>query len=308
MHLSQLKYFVKVVECGSITKAAQELFISQPSLTKSIASLESEFNLQLLERNAKGVRVSTVGREFLTYAKDVLDSALALEQTFTNRESQEIQRLCVASQQFDFVYDTLEQIFRQNDMCNVCLDLIETNRGGVIERLENRDADVGLLVLTDMDSKEFKASLQDKALEYHTLDHSNAYVGMFPSSPFYDRKQITEAEASSQLHVALDMDRSMRRDIYLKAVNLNVDHSKLIFCNTIGACAHFMEHCGAMLYAPSWVWGMFHDPRLHLARVILGDGYSYTDVNQLVWIKRKKESLSIIEAQFLELLRKRFKG
>lgn len=307
MHLSQLKYFVKVAECGSITKAAQELFISQPSLTKSIANLEAEFDLQLLERNAKGVRITPVGREFLTYAKDVLDSAQALEQTFTSRESQEIQRLCVASQQFDFIYDTLEQVFRQNDMRNVCLDLIETNRGSVVERIENRDADVGLLVLSEMDSKEFKAALQDKSLEYHTLDRSSAYVGMFPSSPFYDRKQITEAEASSQLHVALDMDRSMRRDIYLNAVDLNLDHSKLIFCNTIGACAHFMEHCGAMLYAPRWVWGMFHDPRLHLAKAVLNDGSPYPEVNQLVWIKRKKESLSIIETQFLELLRKRIK-
>lgn len=308
MHLSQLKYFVKVAECGSITKAAQELFISQPSLTKSITNLESEFELQLLERNAKGVRVTPVGREFLTYAKDVLDSAQALEQTFTNKESQEIQRLCVASQQFDFVYDTLEQVFRQNDMRNVCLDLIETNRGSVIERLENRDADVGLIVVTDMDSKDFKAFLHEKDLEYHVLGHSSTYIGMFPSSPFYHKEQITEAEVASQLHVALDMDRYMRRDIYLKVVDATLDHSKLIFCNTIGACLHFMEHCGAMLSAPSWIWGMFRDPRLRVAKLVLNDGSSFPEVNQLVWIKRKKESLSNIEIQFLSLLHKRFAG
>ena len=308
MHLSQLKYFVKVAECGSITRAAQELFISQPSLTKAIANLESEFELQLLERNAKGVRITPVGREFLTYAKDVLDSAQALERTFANKESQEIQRLCVASQQFDFVYETLEQVFRENDMRNVCLDLIETNRGGVVERLENRDADVGLLVVTDMDSKEFKAYLQEKDLEYHVLDRSSTYVGMFPSSPFYNNKQITQAEVSSQLHVALDMDRFMRRDIYLKAADLTLDHTKLIFCNTIGACIHFMEHCGAMLSAPSWIWGMFHDPRLRVAKLVLNNDTPFPEVNQLVWIKRKKESLSNIETQFLNLLHKRFIG
>ena len=308
MHLSQLKYFVKVAESGSITKAAQELFISQPSLTKSIANLESEFELQLLERTAKGVRVTPVGREFLTYAKDVLDSAQALEQTFVSKKSQEVQRLCIASQQFDFVYDTLEQVFRQNDMHNVCLDLMETNRGGVIERLENRDADIGLLVITDMDSKEFKTYLHDKDLEYHTLDRSSTYVGMFPSSPFYNKEQITETEVSSQLHVALDMDRYMRRDIYLKVADATLDPSKLIFCNTVGACTHFMEHCGAMLSAPSWIWGMFHDPRLRVAKIVLNNGSSFPEVNQLVWIKRKKESLSNIEAQFLDSLHKRFNG
>lgn len=53
MRLSQLEYFIKIAQCGSITKAAQELFLSQPSLTKAINNLETEYNLQLLERTGQ---------------------------------------------------------------------------------------------------------------------------------------------------------------------------------------------------------------------------------------------------------------
>ena len=48
--LKQLEYLLKIVECGSITKAARELYISQPSLTKSIVSLEEEYRIQILIR------------------------------------------------------------------------------------------------------------------------------------------------------------------------------------------------------------------------------------------------------------------
>ena len=48
MRLVQLEYFIKIAECGSITKAAQELYVSQPSLTKAIASLEAEYDIKLL--------------------------------------------------------------------------------------------------------------------------------------------------------------------------------------------------------------------------------------------------------------------
>ena len=43
MKMKQLEYLIKIAECGSISKAAQELYISQPSLTKAISSLEDEW-------------------------------------------------------------------------------------------------------------------------------------------------------------------------------------------------------------------------------------------------------------------------
>ena len=102
MRLNQLEYFIKVVECGSITKAAQELYLSQPSLTKAISSLETEYDLKLFSRTARGLNLTPEGRDFLEYAKGVIDSTQALENTFGKQNNLSIQRLAVASQQFDF--------------------------------------------------------------------------------------------------------------------------------------------------------------------------------------------------------------
>ena len=74
MNFKQLEYFVKIVECGSITKASQALYTSQPNLTKSIASLEEEYNIILFDRKTKGVSLTQNGRKFLYYANSILAS------------------------------------------------------------------------------------------------------------------------------------------------------------------------------------------------------------------------------------------
>ena len=103
MRLNQLEYFLKIVECGSLTRAAQELYLSQPSLTKAISGLEAEYDMKLFNRTSKGLSLTPEGRDFLEYAKSVVESSKALENTFGKKSNPLIQRLAIASQQFDFI-------------------------------------------------------------------------------------------------------------------------------------------------------------------------------------------------------------
>ena len=67
--LQQFKYAVVIADKGNISKAAQELFIAQPSLTNSMKELENELGFTVFERTNKGVIVSLEGRDFLGYAR-----------------------------------------------------------------------------------------------------------------------------------------------------------------------------------------------------------------------------------------------
>jgi LysR family hca operon transcriptional activator len=77
----QLRYFVIVAEEGQITRAAKKLYIAQPALSQAIAQLESELGLQLLERHARGVRLTPAGAAFLEKARAVVDSERAVSLT-----------------------------------------------------------------------------------------------------------------------------------------------------------------------------------------------------------------------------------
>ena len=63
MTLQQLRYVITVAETGTITEAAQELYISQPSLTNAIHELEKEMNIQIFNRSNKGISISKEGED-----------------------------------------------------------------------------------------------------------------------------------------------------------------------------------------------------------------------------------------------------
>ena len=85
MTLAQLKYVVTVAKAGTMTQAAKQQFITQPSLTKSIKELEKEMHVRIFERTNKGIVVSKDGEEFLAYARQVLEQAELLEEKYMNK-------------------------------------------------------------------------------------------------------------------------------------------------------------------------------------------------------------------------------
>ena len=74
MNLAQLHYFRKLAQLEHYTQAAQELFISQPSLSASIAAMEDELHIKLFQKKGRNVRLTKDGKEFYAYVCRALDT------------------------------------------------------------------------------------------------------------------------------------------------------------------------------------------------------------------------------------------
>lgn len=72
MNLNQLKYFYKVCLCGSLSEAAEHLYISQPSVSSAIKSLEGEFSVNLFKRTHSGMQLTPEGKILFELCKDLL--------------------------------------------------------------------------------------------------------------------------------------------------------------------------------------------------------------------------------------------
>jgi len=95
MTLQQLRYFIETVKHGSINKAAENLFISQPSLSIALKELEAEIGLDLLIRTPRGITLTVDGAEFLGYARQVVEQHDLLERRWLNKTPS--RRLCTIS-------------------------------------------------------------------------------------------------------------------------------------------------------------------------------------------------------------------
>ena len=82
MNLKQFEAFVQVSESGSFSKAAKELFLTQPTISAHISSLEKELNVRLFIRNTKEVSLSDDGKDLYRYAKQITALEKAIEERF----------------------------------------------------------------------------------------------------------------------------------------------------------------------------------------------------------------------------------
>ena len=82
MNLKQLEAFVQVAEGGSFSKAARELYLTQPTISAHISSLEKELNVRLFVRNTKEVSLSDNGKDLYKYAKQMVDLQGKIEEHF----------------------------------------------------------------------------------------------------------------------------------------------------------------------------------------------------------------------------------
>ena len=87
MDFRQLQYIIQVAECGSITKAAAKLYITQPSLSNYISKLERELGVALFDRSVSPIRPTPAGEEYIKDAKRILYIQEQLEKKLSDLSS-----------------------------------------------------------------------------------------------------------------------------------------------------------------------------------------------------------------------------
>ena len=111
MTLQQLRYVIKVVECGSISEAAKQLYITQPSLSAAVKELENEMGIDIFNRSAKGISLTTDGTEFLSYAREVLEQTELLEAKYKHKKH--TRQLCtVSTQHYAFAVNAFVEMIK----------------------------------------------------------------------------------------------------------------------------------------------------------------------------------------------------
>lgn len=144
MNLNQLEAFVQVAEGGSFSKAAKELFLTQPTISSHISSLERELNARLFVRNTKEVSLSEDGIKLYKYAKQMLDLQREIEVTFGMDEEGESHAVTIAASTIPAQYLLPEVLTRFSERYpQEQIRIQETDSSKVVMQIVDRRVDIG---------------------------------------------------------------------------------------------------------------------------------------------------------------------
>ena len=190
MTLQQLKYVVTVAEQGSISGAAKELFISQPSLTNAIKELEKEMQITIFNRTNKGIIVSGEGDVFLAYARQVLEQADLLKEKFLNVKKQS-PRFSVSCQHYSFAVNAFVDVIEAFDADQYDFTLRETQTYEIIEDVSRMKSEIGILYVSSQNEEIIRKLIAKNDLKFEELFVAKPHVFISARHPLAEKEAIS---------------------------------------------------------------------------------------------------------------------
>lgn len=144
MNLKQLEAFVEVAQSGSFSKAAKKLFLTQPTISAHIASLEKELDTRVFVRNTKEVSLSPEGQKLYTYARQILDLTEKIREEFGRHDEQEPKCVTIAASTIPAEYLLPDILTKFNEKHpGEQLRIIESDSSQVAEQVAEGSVDIG---------------------------------------------------------------------------------------------------------------------------------------------------------------------
>jgi DNA-binding transcriptional LysR family regulator len=151
MEFRQLEYFIAVVETGSISAASRKVHVAQPALTRQMRLLEEDIGTRLLDRHARGVRLTVAGRTLYSEATRLLDERSDIKARLLALGSGQTGKLSLGVTVTHLWVTEVAKLMGgyRSRYPSVALDVFPLLSGPQLEKLQQGGLDIGILYLDD---------------------------------------------------------------------------------------------------------------------------------------------------------------
>ena len=193
MTLQQLRYVDQVATVGSISEAARKLFVSQPTLTEAVRTLEEELRIAIFNRSAKGVTVTREGEEFLASARQILDDAGRIQEKYTGKAVRRPQ-FAVSCQHYAFAAEAFMEVVKACTAKSYDFTLRETVTSEIIDDVARNRSEIGILYLSRRNERALMKILKKEDLSFEELLTAKPHVFIGKNHPLAKKKSISPGE------------------------------------------------------------------------------------------------------------------
>ncbi len=181
--MAQIEQVLTIAAEGSINKAAQKLYVSQPNLSLSLKQLETELGSRIFERTGKGVELTHFGREFLSYAQPSYRQFKMLGDFCDSLVGRPPLSLSIASQYLRFANTVFINICQKWKSDNFQFSFFEGAFQEVVDSVRSQESEIGLIILSALQKRLIIHMLGNNGIEYHQLATESVAVIMGKDHP-----------------------------------------------------------------------------------------------------------------------------
>ena len=203
MTLQQIYYVLTVSECGSMNRAAEKLYISQPTLTSTIHSLENELGIKLFNRTNQGVILTNEGKDFLLQARQIYQQYEMLRDKYSDKNNLR-QKFKVSAQHYSFATKAFVETVKKYGTKKYDLEICETKTMNVIDDVGNSISEVGILFLCDYNRKYLEKLFAERGISFHRLTTARAFVYLYWRHPLAKKESITFEDLKDYPNMSFD--------------------------------------------------------------------------------------------------------
>lgn len=200
MNISDLRYVTEVAKTNSISRAANNLFVSQPNLSKAIQNIENEIGFTIFLRSPQGVKPTKEGLDFLQYAATLLSQFDEFQSMFTYQNKKLI-KFTISMPRATYISVALSNYFNSlPDNYDLAINVKETNSLQTINNVTSLESDLGIIRYQVNNEPYFINLLENQNLKYEVLYeykmmvvmHKNHPLAQYEEISYYDLLKYTE--------------------------------------------------------------------------------------------------------------------
>lgn len=214
MNTLYFRYAVEIERAGSITQAAQNLYMAQPNLSKAIKDLEEDLGYEIFKRGAGGIKVTEKGSEFLYHAHKMLEQLDEMEK-IGRRETEGARRFKLSIPRGSYIANGFTEFVAELPMAEgIEITVNETNTLKTIDNVVNRGYNMGIIRYRKDDEDYFEKYLTANKLEYETIWEFEYVLVMSKNHPLAAKPVIVGSDLKDYVkitHGDIEMPRNERR-------------------------------------------------------------------------------------------------
>ncbi|WP_313530006.1 LysR family transcriptional regulator [Anaerotignum sp.] len=303
MTLMQLEYIIEIYQCGSMNKAAQNLFVSQSAISTAIKELEDELGITIFVRSNRGISLTEEGQEFISKIHPLLQQAKEVELFYSDKNVQESSRLSISTQRYPFCAKAFVEFLKTQNDPHFRFGFKECPMGKVIEEVQTGKSDLGIIFLSDITEVFLSKLFHSKNLVFHEMKRLRPHVFMNKNHPLAQKKEIPLGELRKYPFVIFSKKDESSLNFSEEAVlSQTIDYRQIIYVNDRATAYNIIAHTTAISTGSGVLPDGYYDPRISAIPIT-----SPVCDMQIGWISKKGEPLSEKAKEFVAILEEQIK-